>query len=265
MKRNKVISILLSVCLPVFTFGAAMADQTLKPDGAPKPTPTSIPTLAPSQDVWPALPPLTPAGYLSPEAGVEEFVHADVEKGLWIYISDGLRVQIQRFTDPNMPLIWYEANIRTKGDEVLRSVPANPKRPAGTMNRPETIARSNQLVFAVNDDQFVQRKTDETVVGVIVRGGKIYNKTTLRSGSNGFPTLETMALFPDGNLRVYQSREHTSQEYIDMGATDVFSFDPILIRDGIVNEKLSGLYVNSMQPRCGFGMVEPYHYVCVVA
>jgi exopolysaccharide biosynthesis protein len=216
-------------------------------------------------EAWPVMPALTSEGYLSPDAGMEEFIHADVENGLWIYVSDGLRIQIQRFTDPNMPLIWYEADIRTNGEEKLHSVPANPRRLTSIFKNPEDIAKTNHVVFALNDDQFIQRKTDKRVVGIIIRNGKVYNSTTRRSGSTIFPTLDTMALFPDGSLRVYESKEHTAQEYIDMGATDVFAFGPVLIRDGVVSERLSELFVNSIQPRSGFGMVDKNHYVCVVA
>jgi len=265
MKKKKVLSLLLSICLLIFTFGAAMADQPPKPTKTPEPTQTPMPTLAPSKEIWPDLPPLTQEGYLAAESGQLEFVHADGENGLWLYISEGLRIQIQRFSDPNMPLIWYEADIRTKGEERLHSVPADPKRSYSVMNKPEAIARANRLIFAMNDDQFVQRRSDKRTIGIIVRDGKAYSNTTLRNGNAAFPTLETMALFPDGNLRVFQSREYTAQDYIDMGATDIFAFGPILIRDGVINEKLNELWVNSIQPRCGFGMVEPYHYVCVVA
>jgi hypothetical protein len=258
MKKKNTLSFMIVICLLLFTCQIAYADQT------PKPVSTPMPTLAPSLAVWPVLPSLTSEGYLSAEAGMEEFVHADAENGLWIYISEGLRVEIQRFNDPNIPLIWYEADIRTKGEETLHSVPADPKRVASIFKKPEAIARANQIVFAINDDQFVQRKTDKKTVGIVIRNGKIYNSTTMRSGSNAFPTLDTMALFPDGSLRVYESKEHTAQEYIDMGAKDVFAFGPVLIRDGIISERLSELFVDSIQPRSGFGMADKNHYVCVV-
>ncbi len=264
MKKNT-LSFVIMICLMVFTCVAASAGKTPKPAGTLETTSTPMPTLAPSLDAWPAMPALNVEGYLSPEAGMEEFVHADEENGLWIYISAGLQIQIQRYTDPNMPLIWYEADIRTMGKETLHSVPADPKRVTSIFKKPEAIAKTNHIVFAVNDDQFVQRKVDKKKVGIIIRNGTVYNSTTMHSGNSAFPTLDTMVLFPDGNLRVYESKEHTAEEYIDMGATDVFAFGPMLIRDGIVSERLSGLFVESIQPRCGFGMVDKNHYVCVVA
>lgn len=259
MSKRYALFLVIVTCLLVFICGIAFANQT------PEPASTPMPTQAPSLAAWPELPSLTAEGYLSPVAGLPEYVHADAQNGLWIYISEGLRVQIQRFTDPNIPLIWYEADIRSKGEETLHSVPADSNRVDSKFKNPEAIAKANGLVFAVNDDQFAQRKADKRTVGIIVRNGKIYNSTTQRSGNSSFPTLDTMALFPDGSLRVYESKEHTAQEYIDMGATDVYAFGPLLIRDGTVSEKLNELYVDSIQPRCGFGMVDKNHYVCVVA
>ncbi len=261
---KKTVCVILSVMLMLFPLLPAAADKSPKPTRTPRPTAAPMPTLAPSLDVWPVLPPLTEDGYLSPEAKVAEFVHADTENGLWLYISKGLRIKIERFSDPNMPLIWYEADIRSSGEDELRSVPADPKKPDGARNKPETIARANRLVFAINDDQFVARKSEKKTIGVIARNGKVYQNETPRKGITGFPNLDTMALFPGGILRVYENREHTGQEFMDMGATDVFSFGPVLIRDGKENEKLNQIYPSSMQPRCGFGMVEPYHYVCVI-
>jgi hypothetical protein len=257
-KRYSLYSVIVT-CLILFACGTAYAGKSPEPSLAP------MPTKAPSPAAWPVMPTLTTKGYLSPDAGQKEFVHADAENGLWIYISESLRVQIQRFTDPNMPLIWYEADIRTDGVDLLHSVPADLKRVDRIFKKPEVIARSNRLVFAINDDQFAQRKADNETEGIIIRNGKVYNRVTLSSGNSSFPTLDTMALFHDGTLRVYESKEHTAQEYIDMGATDVFAFGPVLIRDGVVSERLSELFVNSIQPRSGFGMVDKNHYVCVVA
>lgn len=259
MRKRYALFLVILTFLPLFISCIALAEQTAEPASAP------MSTLGPSLSAWPDLPPLTTEGYLSPDAGLTEFVHTDTQNGLWLYISEGLRVQIQRFTDPNLPLIWFEADIRTKGEDTLHSVPADPKRVDSKFKKPEAIAKANKLVFAVNDDQFAQRKADKRTVGIIVRNGKVMNSTTLRSGNSSFPTLDTMVLFPDGNLRVYESKELTAQEYIDMGAKDVFAFGPMLIRDGKVSAKLNELYVDSKQPRCGFGMVDKNHYVCVLA
>jgi exopolysaccharide biosynthesis protein len=68
-----------------------------------------------------------------------------------------------------------------------------------------------------------------------------------------------MTQFPDGSLRVYECNEKKAQELLDMGAVNVFSFGPILIRNGEINE-LVYHYFKSIEPRHALGMIEPNHY-----
>lgn len=219
------------------------------------------PGRAPAQE---ALPGRTAAGYLDARGVAEEFVLADAKGGHWLYLSPDLQVEIRRCEDSSVPLIWFEADIKTKGEQLLHGVLASPDRPGRKNELPETIARRNRLVFAVNDDYFCDRAKRGLTQGIIVRDGEILNDTTYPSGTRGFPSLEAMALFPDGNLMVYGSAEHTAQEYLDMGAVDVFAFGPILIRDGEMNPELIRRN-RSLEPRCCLGMAEPFHYVCILA
>ena len=51
-----------------------------------------------------------------------------------------------------------------------------------------------------------------------------------------------------------------------MGAVDVFSFGPYLIREGKVNPFIDEMTNGrTQQPRCAIGMVEPGHYYAVLA
>ena len=79
-----------------------------------------------------------------------------------------------------------------------------------------------------------------------------------------FPNLDMLAFFPDGNMRVYHSYDITAQELVDQGAYTVLSFGPYLIKDGEFSEKVytSG---DSKNPRAAIGMVEPGHYVAIMA
>ena len=77
-----------------------------------------------------------------------------------------------------------------------------------------------------------------------------------------------MALFADGSVKVYESDEHTAQEYIDMGVIDTLAFGPILVRDGVVDQ---GLYDKTIvrytddDPRMALGCIEPCHYIILTA
>ena len=43
----------------------------------------------------------------------------------------------------------------------------------------------------------------------------------------------------------------------------MFSFGPILIRDGEIDEKMYGSHYRSIEPRHALGMIEPGHYLLV--
>ena len=74
-----------------------------------------------------------------------------------------------------------------------------------------------------------------------------------------------MALLPDGSMKTFVCDAHTAEEYLEMGAEQVFSFGPWLISDGEINpEVLNPKYYPYNEPRVAIGMVEPWHYVAVV-
>ena len=100
---------------------------------------------------------------------------------------------------------------------------------------------------------------DKETVGIIIREGRILSdKTNSRTGHH-LPNLDMMAQYPDGRLEVFECTEYTAQELVEKGAVNVFSFGPILLRDGEINELLY-TYYRSIEPRHALGMIEPNHY-----
>ena len=200
------------------------------------------------------------AGFLTDQEA--EFVFADADDGHWIYLSATLQVEIKRIKDPNQTLIWYETDIKTGGDEKMRSLLTEGKRLGIAVKKPQYIARQNDAVVAFSDDFFGYRIRNKITAGVIVRDQVIYSDKTKKAGANGFPNLETLAYFADGSMKTYVSDAYTAQEYIDMGALDVLAFGPVLVRDGELTENMKKAnYYHYREPRCALGMVEPGHYV----
>ena len=70
-------------------------------------------------------------------------------------------------------------------------------------------------------------------------------------------------------MKCYDAQDHTAQEYLDMGATDVLAFGPILVTDGKLGEHMRATqeeakqygYYHYREPRCALGMVSPGHYI----
>ncbi len=213
---------------------------------------------------FPSLPQTNEQGFL-PQG---EFIHEDEEEGLWIYLSPTLHVEIQRVVDPNKPLVWYEANIYSdisKG-EVFKHVPENSEKwGRGKHVEASQIAANNQVVFAMNSDYYTYRVARKTPVGIVIRDGNIINDKTVPSPRQSFPNLDTLALYPSGEMEVSLSDQYTAQEYVDKGALDVICFGPILLQNGKIPKDIAeSRFGQSLQPRCAMGMIKPGHYYAVL-
>ena len=220
----------------------------------PTPMPTPIPFVYPTNE--PPLPPLTEEGFLAKATSYgDEYVLVDDEIGLWRYISPTLFIEIRRYSDQNRPLVWYETEVRTGEGEGLRSLMTKNKQ---TRRRAVTIARTNQAVLAFSDDYFVAHEH-----GVAIRDGVVHNsKLIYAGGKKAFPLTDTLAVFPDGSMRVDTRRDFTAAEFLEMGAVHVLNFGPILVHEGELGELMvTNEYNYHNEPRNAIGMIEPNHYV----
>ena len=204
---------------------------------------------------------LTSQGFQT--AGVSPYVHADRDTGYWCYISEDIHIEIRRITESETPLIWYETEIWLTGEQKLRSL-MNPKSKKLTVKDPRLIAEEYGAILAFSDDFFGYRKQQGVHnAGVIIRDGTIVYEQTMKSGTSKLPNMDVIALFGDGSMKTFLSNEHTAAEYLGMGVTDTWAFGPILLRDGIIDERIlegTGNYRDE-DPRCAIGMIFPGHYV----
>ena len=194
----------------------------------------------------------------------KEYVTADQENGLWVYLSDTLQVVIIRREDKINRIVWFETDVRTAGDERI-----TPLLTGGAWRQPRKIARDNQAVLAFSDDFYSYRRYNKYTVGIEIRNGEIISDKTKRPTSSGFPKLENLACFSDGSMKCFDALAHTAQEYLDMGAENVLAFGPILVTDGRLGEHMRATedeakrygYYHYREPRCALGMVSPGHYL----
>lgn len=193
-----------------------------------------------------------------------EFVYENDEAGVWRYAGATLRVEIYRRTQDDPKQIWYEAEIWSRDGETFRMIPNDPEKRMTSQAYPYKIARNNRTVFALNSDFAQLRIAQKKAPGVILRDGEIISERTLARGKGIFPNLDTLALLPDGDMRVFWSDEKTAEEYQQMGAVDVLAFGPWLIRDGALNEEGLRKYGTSTAQRTAIGMVEKGHYFAMM-
>ena len=210
---------------------------------------------------------LAPLGALAEELLVSDSapkIVSDDEAGHWLYESASLRVEINRKTMDG-PLIWYEADVITSAESPLHGYLSAETNSHKHLKKPETLAQEQRLVFAMTDDFFAARvgKADKKL-GVIIREGNLLYDKVYPANTKRFPPLDAMALFPDGSMGVYAAREHKGEEYLAMGATDVFSFGPVMLRDGEIEPSLVKNNAH-LEPRATIGWIAPNHFFCIIA
>ena len=221
-------------------------------------------------------------GFLTGENPGEEFLLEDEENGRWEYASRDLSIRISRFRETRKiksgkrTVEYCVAEIHASENSPLFAITTegSAKITAGEhKEEPETLVRMFPAVLAVSDDYYghriqTRKKNGATwPVGIIIRNGELLsNKTRSSAKRRAFPPMDTLAVFGDGSMKTYDCDELTGEEYLEKGATQVFSFGPWLIRDGKINEKEAGaeaVYLNHSEARLAVGMVEPYHYVII--
>ena len=194
-----------------------------------------------------------------------EFVYENEEEGVWRYVSSTLKVEIIRREQTEKPKQrWYEAEIWSREGDVFSMIANNPEKRMKSQEYPYKIARKNRTVFAINSDFAQLRMTQKKRMGIIIRDGEILSERTVAKNKGTFPNLDTLALFPDGDMQVFWSDEKKPEEYLEMGATDVLAFGPWLIRDGELNEAGLKKYGTSAAQRTAIGMVEKGHYFAMM-
>jgi len=204
-----------------------------------------------------AFPPLNSQGFLDAD---EEFVYENPEEGIWRYASDTLRVEIYKHYVKEDNQTWFEAEIWAAEGETFHMLANNEDKRMTSTNWPADIAKKHGTVIAVNSDFAHLRYQQKSRMGVILRDGEILSEKTKGKNANGFPNLDTLALLPDGDMKVFWANELKGKDYQEMGAYDVLAFGPFLIRDGELNEAGLKKYGKSSAQRTAVGMVEPGHY-----
>ncbi len=205
-----------------------------------------------------------------------EFVKEDPEAGIWMYANSTLRICVTRTwetpekirkRDPNQEFNCFTAEIwcDTGKYELPMTLWADPTKP-GNVNIRKTVAQiaSEQgAVFAVSTDLFTARLTQKTA-GVVIRNGEILydRKTGYYPGKR--PPFETLALYEDGHAESCHTAEKRGETYLEEGAVQVYTFGPVLVRDGEIPENIGKYEDRNLNPMHAFGVAEPGHYIDVL-
>ena len=223
-------------------------------------------------------------GFLVGDNPGDYYLLEDEENGVWEYSDANLSVRIKKYVETvdkkkKINRMYCVADVYASKESPLFSImtEAEGKRPGGYKRLdPEKLVAKYPVVFAFSDDYYGYRQYRRDLgkatwpTGIIIRNGEIlYDKTRDSSKKRDFPPLDTLVVYENGRMKTFLSDEYTAEEYIQQGATQVFSFGPWLIREGEVNEKVIGpkfefSTMKHSDPRAVIGMVDPFHYIMIV-
>jgi hypothetical protein len=225
---------------------------------------TPAPTPAPLPIVWAQaeadLPQPAEDGFLPPGTD-SAYAFKNQDEGHYIYLSSDLFVEITRHTDADLTLVWCETEVKLKNGEKLNTYLTKKGSKHYAFSTPEEMAADNQAVVAFTDDFFNSRLYNDQIPGIVVRNGEIIADKTYKT-REAWPPLDTLAVFSDGSMKTFLKNEHTAQEYLELGAEQVFAFGPILVQNGEMGERIQDpTYYHYREPRCALGMIAPNHYI----
>ena len=153
----------------------------------------------------------------------------------------------------------YIADISTADARQIRTAFADDTYGENIIENPSVIAARVGAALAINGDYYGFRSE-----GIVIRDGIAFRDKGTRDG---------LALYSDGQLRVYDETTISAQELVDAGVWQTWSFGPGLIIDGQIQAGIDDVEIDTNvgnhsiqgeQPRTAIAMIEPNHYLFAV-
>ena len=256
----------IAVGLVVLILGAGMLYRELKADtsAGTNPTPTPAPT---ATQPAPTETPVADEPESETEAETsafdshfrkaddpEEVVVFDEPNGIYEYRNDVLAVEIRRVekTD-DKPLAYYIAHIYMREIDSYRSGFGSARISGSDTEDACVMARQYRAVLGMTGDNLIHSDYTD---GMMMRDGRIFRSMT---------QMSMMALTEDLSMRIYNKNDKAMLNEIEEGTQDTFAFGPPLIIGGVLCENVDEDRVGRINPRAGLGLVEPGHFVAIVA
>jgi Exopolysaccharide biosynthesis protein related to N-acetylglucosamine-1-phosphodiester alpha-N-acetylglucosaminidase len=179
----------------------------------------------------------------------------------WNYSSDSKTISIKKVVagSGSDTITYYVADVQLKDADSLQSAFAKNQFGTNIIEYTSQIAEDNDAIFAINGDYYGFRNN-----GILIRNGVIYRNSPARTG---------LAIYANGDMKVYDETQTTAQELLDQGVVQTLSFGPALVSNGeiIANDgnveidtNFGNRTIQGSNPRTGIGIIAPNHYVFVV-
>ena len=201
----------------------------------------------------------------------------DNEAGKWVYRSDILSVEIDRrvYTVPELlqaevmqkpfemaggreqgqPVTYFVAHVYTRDYDSFYPTFASNRKNSYARCMPQEMALRYKSVIWFTGDNLIQ--AEASAKGILIRDGRVFSQ--LR-------TSNAMAYYSETqSFKVFDRRTVDALTLWESGTQDVFSFPrgSDLIMEGQITSGATN--TTQRNPRCAVGMVEPGHFVIIVA
>jgi hypothetical protein len=182
-----------------------------------------------------------------------EVVVFDEANGIYEYRNDVLAIEIRRTEQNNPPLSYYICHIYMREIDSYRSGFGSVRINGRDTEDACVMAREYKAVLGMTGDNLLHSDYNR---GMMMRDGRIFRSMT---------QVSLMALTEDLSMRIYNKKDVAMLNEIEEGTQDTFAFGPPLILDGALCADVDLDRVGRINPRAGLGLVEPGHYVAIVA
>ena len=230
------------------------ATQTYTPEPTPSPTPE--PTQTPKQPGSPTptpdpTPVPTPTPIPHPGDRDGKFTQGEIIIKENEYHSEDLSVEITKYYEND--ITYFVAEVYAREMDNFIAAFAGGKY-GSKRERTTTMAEENNAIFAVSGDYYNAREG-----GLIIRNSVIYR-------NEKEPYREVLAIYEDGSMKGHRYKTAYRGELAnDESVVHTYVFGPILVTDGVYGREFSDREHVVRHPRMSIGMIEPYHYIFIVA
>ena len=176
--------------------------------------------------------------------------------------SETLKIQIDQWlhTYKKHDLRYFVVNLHITNPTQMQTAFAGEAYSKRNVEAPSDIAARHNAVLAINGDYYNYKDN----YGMIIRNGMLY-----RSASS---TRDHLLVYTDGTFKGLYAADYvegSGETHIAQGVVQSFAFGPLLVMDGQATVMPDKYIVSTddtiREPRTAIGMVDPNHYVIIVA
>lgn len=178
----------------------------------------------------------------------DKFTSGAVEQNENSYKSANINISIEKVQKEN--LTYFVAQIYIAELKYFKTAFAKNADTMGDEEHTNMIAKEVGAILAVNGDFCLRNE------GIIVRNGQMYPRPKSSSDS--------LVMYYDGTMKGFSPDEFDVDKIKSEGAYQVWTFGPMLVKDGQPMTEFNSIVTNKPNPRTAIGYYEPGHYCFVV-